>query len=127
MKLFLHGFCDKSCTHAHKLTKEEEINFDNFVALVMKAVAPLNWIFIWGRGLNLQASKFLHPDIQYCCNKPTIDRPKKLPIDKDPSPIQSQEPNHQTQPTTSTSPKLLMATTPVDHTLFNGEFQIYIS
>ncbi len=31
MKLFLHGFFDKSCTHAHKLTKEEEINFDNFV------------------------------------------------------------------------------------------------
>jgi hypothetical protein len=31
MKLFLCGFCDKSCPHDHKLTKEEENKFDNFV------------------------------------------------------------------------------------------------
>jgi hypothetical protein len=32
MKLFLRGFCDKSCQRAHKLSKEEENEFDSFVA-----------------------------------------------------------------------------------------------
>jgi hypothetical protein len=31
MKLFLRGFCDKSCNRAHKFTKEEESQFDSFV------------------------------------------------------------------------------------------------
>jgi hypothetical protein len=31
MKLFLCGFCDKSCQRAHTLSKEEETEFDNFV------------------------------------------------------------------------------------------------
>jgi hypothetical protein len=31
MKYFLHGFCDKSCTRAHTLSKEDEEEFDKFI------------------------------------------------------------------------------------------------
>ncbi len=31
MKFFLRGFCEKSCTRAHKLSKEDEGEFDDFV------------------------------------------------------------------------------------------------
>jgi ATP-dependent phosphoenolpyruvate carboxykinase len=30
-KFFLHSFCEKSCTHAHNLSKEEEKKFNRFV------------------------------------------------------------------------------------------------
>jgi hypothetical protein len=32
MKFFLRGFCDKSCTRAHKLTKDDEAEFDRFIS-----------------------------------------------------------------------------------------------
>jgi hypothetical protein len=32
IKLFLRGFCDKNCNQAHKMSKEEESEFDSFVA-----------------------------------------------------------------------------------------------
>ncbi len=31
MKFFLHGFCEKSCTRAHKLSKEDKSEFDDLV------------------------------------------------------------------------------------------------
>ncbi len=32
MKLFLRGFCNKNCNRAHKMSKEDEAEFDSFVA-----------------------------------------------------------------------------------------------
>lgn len=34
MKLFLHGVCDKSCTHAHKLTKKRHYRIRQFCTLL---------------------------------------------------------------------------------------------
>ncbi len=31
IKLFIRGICDKNCTRAHKLSKEEEKAFDDFI------------------------------------------------------------------------------------------------
>jgi hypothetical protein len=36
MRFFLRGFCDKSCTRAHKLSKAEEKAFDKFVSQCRK-------------------------------------------------------------------------------------------
>jgi hypothetical protein len=40
MTLFLRGFCNKSCICAHKRSKEEEIEFDNFVGRCREGGAP---------------------------------------------------------------------------------------
>jgi hypothetical protein len=39
MKFFLRGFCEKSCTRAHKLFQEDEQAFDKFVSSCCKGGA----------------------------------------------------------------------------------------